>query len=249
MSLPPEPDGWGSRRQATPTPKQKRVVSKGSAIKRSRVHMSVAATRGPTRGQSDADSRFPMPYPGVGRGPAQLQHHQHHLGQRKSPKQGVADHSGSRRVHSIEEHNHGPADRRLRTRPRSAMVMPPSQTVGSGSGRVKGGLQPPKSKGAQDVSNTAVIGERDRRGGSKRLRYANASDMQVSSFLLHSSIAARFDNVVHPFAFDTLVVRWISGARVTFKTIHRRSVPYICAPPAFHAQLVHVWFRGGLLPR
>lgn len=173
VRLPQKPDAWGSR-QAPPAPKQKRA-SKGSAIKRSRVHMSVAATRGLVCGhQSDAASRFPMPYPGVDCGPTQLQQHHrhHHIGHRRSPKRAIGDHSGSRRAHTIEELNHGPAGRRLRTRPRSAMALPPSRTEGSESGGVNGHRQPPKSKRKQDVSKAAVIGERDRRGGSKRLRCA-----------------------------------------------------------------------------
>lgn len=171
--LPPEPESWEPRRHATPTPKQKRV-SKGSAVKRSRVHMSDVAARGTTGIQSDADSRFPMPYPGVDRAPTQLQHHQHpHLGQRRSPKRAVADHSESWRVRGVDEHNHESADRRLRTRPRSAMVLPLSQAHGCiGSGRVNEHRQLPKSKRKQDTSKAAVIEERDRRGGSKKSRYA-----------------------------------------------------------------------------
>lgn len=169
VRLSAEPDAWEPPRQATPAPKQKRV-RKGSAVKRSRVHMSVAAARGPAGGQRDADSRFPMPYPGVDRAPTQSQHH--HLGQRRFRNRAVADLSTSRRTQNIEDRNHRSAVRRLGTRPRSAMVLPLSQTGGPGSGRTNGQRQPPKPKRKQEVSKAARVGEQDQRRGGKRSRYA-----------------------------------------------------------------------------
>lgn len=171
--LPPGRHASVSRGQTTPSPKQKRVP-KGSAGKRSRV---VAGTvRGPAAyRQRDADSRFPMPYPGVDReAGGRLETHQqryfgHHPSERGPNKRAGYGHPGSRRTMGIEDHSHGPAGRR-RARPRSAVVVPLSRT---GSGRVYGHGQPPvtKSKRKQEFSKAvASAEERGRAGGSKRLR-------------------------------------------------------------------------------
>lgn len=186
LLLPPNRHTSVSQRHPTPTTKQKRVP-KGSATKRSRVVVRVAAARGQVRHQHGVDSRFPMPYPEVDRDRRQpralpvaseRQDHQYHYnynsGEKGALKRAGAGYPESRRMVCIDR-SHGPiaASSRRRTRPRSAMVAPFSR-AGSGSGNADRSSQRAvvsQLKRKQGISNASTAGERNQRGGSKRPRY------------------------------------------------------------------------------
>lgn len=185
LMRPPDHHALVSRRNPTPTTKQK-GVPKGSATKRSRVVTRVAATRGQVRSQRDADSRFPMPYAEVDRDSRQPRalsvantrqahqyYHYNNSGEKEGPERSGAGYPESRRMVSIDR-SHGPManSRRHRTRPRSAMGAPLSSRTGLRSGNVErhGQRTVSQLKRKQEISKASTAEERDRGGGSKRPR-------------------------------------------------------------------------------
>lgn len=187
MRLSPDRRLSTSRRQTTQVPKHKQVP-KGSATKRSRVAMRLATARGKQKlYQGDADSRFPMPYPGVdsdrrevrtlpvaGMQQNQDYHHRnhHHAGGRRPPKRADYGHRGCRKVLRFEDHGQGvaaaAAGSRRRTRPRSAIVTPLSRR-GAASDYVnsKEKLLASTVKRKHVRSNAPAVEERCREGGKR----------------------------------------------------------------------------------
>ncbi|CAM9189274.1 unnamed protein product [Ectocarpus fasciculatus] len=193
MRLSPDRRSSASRRQATQVPKHKQVP-KGSATKRSRVVMRLATARGKHKlYQGDADSRFPMPYPGVDSDRREVRslpvasmrqdqdydhRHHHHAGGRRPPKRAEDGHRGYRKVLRFEDRGQGvaaaAAGSRRRTRPRSAIVTPLSRR-GSASdyGNGKERLLASTVKRKHAYSNAPVVEERCQEGG-KRSRPSSA---------------------------------------------------------------------------
>ncbi|CAM9408287.1 unnamed protein product [Ectocarpus sp. 4 AP-2014] len=197
MRLSPERCSSASRRQATQVPKYKQVP-RGSAPKRPRVAMRLATARGKQKlHQGDADSRFPIPYPGVDSDRREVrtlpvasmrQHqdyhdrHHHHARGRRPLKRAEDGHRGYRKELRFEDHGQGvvaaSAGRRRRTRPRSAIVTPLSRRGAASdyvNGKESGKAKPLASKGRRKhvYSNAPAVEERSRQGG-KRSRPSSA---------------------------------------------------------------------------
>lgn len=175
-------------------------IPRGSAAKRPRAFARAATAGGQALDRYEADSRFPMPYPGANRGlpqPGALPaarvrddrkhhlRHNHHSGERELFKAAGPGRSAYRKVHRVESHGPRPAAAagggRRRTRPKSASVVRAS-AESYDRRKVQGDSQLPMAavRQIQEMSKVSFVKEQGRIGGSKRPRYTEQKQFRES---------------------------------------------------------------------
>ncbi|CAM9256511.1 unnamed protein product [Scytosiphon promiscuus] len=154
-------------------PEKTKRIPRGTAVKRPRAFVRTATAGGQADRQHEADSRFPMPYPGADRDlqqPGALQAAQMELSETAG-----AGRQQHRKAHRVEgrgpESAAGRGGNRRRTRPKSASVARVSpENHGQDWAKGHSHFRPSPVRQTQDVSKVPFVKEQGQTRASKRPR-------------------------------------------------------------------------------